>query len=618
MGTVLVPRVGGVLSALGLAISDLRRDYVTPFLVPLDQTDAGALEEPGREWRSAPAVTSPTGPSASARPTCATAGSRSSSPWPRRARGAGRALPRRPRGALRLPPRRGAARGGEPAPDRHGAPPPPSLEEGEPDGPAETGRRRANFDGSGPRRQCSTAGAWGGGSRVEGPAIVELAEATCVVRWAGGLDEVGTLVLGPNEARGPLLARRQAASERGRSLFSGTPAEPARRSGCPSSRVTPAEPAQGPSTRTLFARPEDCPMTGGRRSRHAVRALERAVRHRRGDGGRAHPRGLLLQHQGAARLLHRALRRRRPHGRPGGAHPVHLGAMPEAGAAVRAREPGRATCSRSTTPIGRHHLPDITLVSPIVVEDELVGYAVTRAHHSDVGGGRGVHARQLARHMAGGDHPPLRLVRAGEEVRDPVDLILANVRTPDVRRGGPAAQIAANRLGERAAARAGRAPRARRRARGLRRGDRLHRAPHPRGAAGAARRLLRGRERDRGRRHHRRRHPDPGARDARGRHHGGRLRGHLGPRWAGTSTARSRSRDRRATSRCASCCRGTCPPTPAPTPRSPSAPRRAAWSTPAGPRRSWRATWRRASASPTPSCSPSARRPTCPRRARAR
>ena len=39
--------------------------------------------------------------------------------------------------------------------------------------------------------------ALGRGSRVDGPAIVEFAEATCVVRpgWAGAIDPSGTLVL---------------------------------------------------------------------------------------------------------------------------------------------------------------------------------------------------------------------------------------------------------------------------------------------------------------------------------------------------------------------------------------------------------------------------------------
>jgi N-methylhydantoinase A len=43
MTRVLVPRAGGVLSALGLAISDLRRDYVQPLLGRLDEVDQAEL-----------------------------------------------------------------------------------------------------------------------------------------------------------------------------------------------------------------------------------------------------------------------------------------------------------------------------------------------------------------------------------------------------------------------------------------------------------------------------------------------------------------------------------------------------------------------------------------------
>jgi N-methylhydantoinase A len=43
MRTVLVPRAGGVLSALGLAISDLRRDYATPLLGSIDTMDPARL-----------------------------------------------------------------------------------------------------------------------------------------------------------------------------------------------------------------------------------------------------------------------------------------------------------------------------------------------------------------------------------------------------------------------------------------------------------------------------------------------------------------------------------------------------------------------------------------------
>ena len=44
--------------------------------------------------------------------------------------------------------------------------------------------------------------------------------------------------------------------------------------------------------------------------------------------------------------------------------------------------------------------------------------------------------------------PPVRLVRGGEYVDDVLDLLLANVRTPDLRRGDLRAQIAANNIAE--------------------------------------------------------------------------------------------------------------------------------------------------------------------------
>ena len=67
--------------------------------------------------------------------------------------------------------------------------------------------------------------------------------------------------------------------------------------------------------------------------------------------------------------------------------PVHLGAMPEAVEAVRERDPQPGDVFMLNDPFrGGTHLPDITLVSPLDVEGEVIGFAVTRAHHSDVGG----------------------------------------------------------------------------------------------------------------------------------------------------------------------------------------------------------------------------------------
>ena len=131
--------------------------------------------------------------------------------------------------------------------------------------------------------------------------------------------------------------------------------------------------------------------------------------------------------------------------------PVHLGAMPEAVAAVMAREPRPGDVFAVNDPFsGGTHLPDITLVSPMAVAGEILGYAVTRAHHSDVGGMSPGSMPSGSRELfqEGLVIPPLRLVRDGEYVEDVLALILANVRTPDVRRGDLRAQIAANRLAE--------------------------------------------------------------------------------------------------------------------------------------------------------------------------
>src|SRR5436305_5009217 len=69
--------------------------------------------------------------------------------------------------------------------------------------------------------------------------------------------------------------------------------------------------------------------------------------------------------------------------------PVHLGAMPEAVAAVMERGPRPGDVFVLNDPYtGGTHLPDLTLVTPMTVDDEVLGYAVTRAHPSDVGGMR--------------------------------------------------------------------------------------------------------------------------------------------------------------------------------------------------------------------------------------
>src|SRR6266498_1076739 len=131
--------------------------------------------------------------------------------------------------------------------------------------------------------------------------------------------------------------------------------------------------------------------------------------------------------------------------------PVHLGAMPEAVAAVMARDPAPGEVFAINDPYsGGTHLPDITLVSPVDVSGERLAFAVTLAHHSDVGGMRPGSMPSDSREIwqEGLVIPPVRLARAGRLDQDVLALILANSRTPRLRRGDFQAQLAANRLAQ--------------------------------------------------------------------------------------------------------------------------------------------------------------------------
>ena len=118
--------------------------------------------------------------------------------------------------------------------------------------------------------------------------------------------------------------------------------------------------------------------------------------------------------------------------------PVHLGAMPDAVAAVRACDPGRDDVYVLNDPFaGGTHLPDITLVSRTDA-----GFAVTRAHHADVGGREPGSLPADSRTLAdeGVVIPPTRFDDAV------LDDLVARMRNPDERRGDLRAQLAAHRL----------------------------------------------------------------------------------------------------------------------------------------------------------------------------
>jgi N-methylhydantoinase B len=120
--------------------------------------------------------------------------------------------------------------------------------------------------------------------------------------------------------------------------------------------------------------------------------------------------------------------------------PVHLGAMPDAVAAVIEQRPQRHEVWILNDPYaGGTHLPDITLVSRTDV-----GFAVTRAHHADVGGREpgSMPADSRTLDEEGVVIPPTRLDDAT------LDALVERMRNPDERRGDLRAQVAAHRLAD--------------------------------------------------------------------------------------------------------------------------------------------------------------------------
>jgi N-methylhydantoinase A len=194
MRTLVVPKAAGVLSALGLAISDVRRDYVEPLLGELEperlEGPFAELEERAREDLDDPSLA--------------------------------RAADLRYRGqSFELTvdadePDQLAARFHDAHEQRYGyrmeeeavelvnvrvtatvAVDKPALEEDAAEGDGRARRRRASFEEEWTEVDVFDRTQMGAGSEVSGPALVELPEATCVVApgWSGRVDEAGSLIL---------------------------------------------------------------------------------------------------------------------------------------------------------------------------------------------------------------------------------------------------------------------------------------------------------------------------------------------------------------------------------------------------------------------------------------
>jgi len=158
--------------------------------------------------------------------------------------------------------------------------------------------------------------------------------------------------------------------------------------------------------------------------------------------------------------------------------PVHLGSMPMAVAAALDEidfVPGDVVAVNDPF-AGGTHLPDVTLVMPVVSRSSVVSgqltrsgsagaritrkrrttangprtifYVANRAHHADIGGATpGSMGLATDIYGEGIRIPPIRLVRGGVLDRDTMRLLLANVRGNVERRGDFDAQIGSLKTG---------------------------------------------------------------------------------------------------------------------------------------------------------------------------
>jgi N-methylhydantoinase A len=200
IGRVLVPRAAGVLSALGLAISDVRRDHVHPFLAALDAADPAEVEaafaalerRAGEQLAGDPrrTVTRSADARYQGQSFELTVGAEDLPGLAGRfhaehERRYGYRMDDEPVELVNL--RLVATVPGDK----------PQLREAPPRREVPCGRRRASFDGDWREVDVVHRADLGAGSAVNGPAVVEFAESTLLVRpgWRGTVDQAGAVVL---------------------------------------------------------------------------------------------------------------------------------------------------------------------------------------------------------------------------------------------------------------------------------------------------------------------------------------------------------------------------------------------------------------------------------------
>lgn len=131
--------------------------------------------------------------------------------------------------------------------------------------------------------------------------------------------------------------------------------------------------------------------------------------------------------------------------------PVHLGAAGLSARAALAYFPPEGWAEGDGVLLndpyeGGTHLPDMTLVTPLLREGVLVGWVTSRIHWPDIGGIAAGSSSVTDEILKEGVRvPPVKILERGVIREDVLRLILANVRVPEDRRGDFMAALAGHK-----------------------------------------------------------------------------------------------------------------------------------------------------------------------------
>ena len=99
---------------------------------------------------------------------------------------------------------------------------------------------------------------------------------------------------------------------------------------------------------------------------------------------------------------------------------------------------------------GASHVPDVAFIVPVFVDDRLVGYSVTTAHHLDIGalspGSCGI-VDAMDAYAEGLQFRAIKVIDRGEPVTPVWHMLRDNIRASDLVVGDMQAQVAASRIG---------------------------------------------------------------------------------------------------------------------------------------------------------------------------